>query len=80
VLDATGRRLAKRADDLSLATLRGAGVDPRALIAWVMTSAGFDLGARVTAREATVAFDIARLRREPVVLTEEMVATLSAAR
>jgi glutamyl-tRNA synthetase len=80
VLDATGRRLAKRADDLSLATLREMAVDPRALIAWVMTSAGFDVGVRATAREAILAFDLERLRRDPVVLTEQMVAKLRAAR
>jgi glutamyl-tRNA synthetase len=80
VLDATGRRLAKRADDLSLATLRCSGVDPRAIIQWVMDSAGFEPGARVTAREAIPLFDIVRLRREPVLLTEQVLAELCLAR
>ncbi|HVZ36735.1 MAG TPA: tRNA glutamyl-Q(34) synthetase GluQRS, partial [Polyangiaceae bacterium] len=35
VLDEQGRRLAKRADDLSLESLRDAGVDARAILGWV---------------------------------------------
>lgn len=40
VVDAAGRRLAKRADDLSLAELRDRGVDPRAVASWVARTAG----------------------------------------
>jgi glutamyl/glutaminyl-tRNA synthetase len=80
VLDAMGRRLAKRADALALATLRCSGVDPRAIIGWVMDSAGFDTGARLTPGEATAVFDIERLRREPSVLSEQVLAELLAAR
>lgn len=80
VLDATGRRLAKRADDLSLATLRSAGVDPRAIVAWALSSAGFDVGARVTPREAASTFDLARLLRAPALLSEAVLARLLAAR
>jgi glutamyl-tRNA synthetase len=80
VLDATGRRLAKRADDLALATLRSSGVDPRAIIEWVMASAGFEPGARLTAQEAIRLFDISSLRREPVLLTARVLAELCVAR
>jgi glutamyl-tRNA synthetase len=80
VLDASGRRLAKRADDISLETLRAAGVDPRAIVAWVLRSSGFDAGARVAPREARATFDIQGLRREPVILSESSVADLFAAR
>lgn len=80
VLDAAGRRLAKRADDLALATLRSAGVDPRAIVAWALASAGFDVGARVTAREACSMFDLDRMRREPVLLSDDVLAALWAAR
>ena len=68
VLDASGRRLAKRADDLSLMELRERGVDPRAIVAWAAQSSGMDVAERVTAREALSAFDLARLPREPVLL------------
>lgn len=40
VVDEAGRRLAKRADDLSLDRLRDEGVDPRRLVAWIAASAG----------------------------------------
>jgi glutamyl-tRNA synthetase len=60
--------LAKREADLSLAELRDRGCDPRAVVAWVARSAGMDLGDRITAREATPHFDLARLPRESVVL------------
>lgn len=80
VLDASGRRLAKRADDASLEALRSAGVDPRAVVQWVLASAGFEPGERVTPREASSAFDIDRLRRGPVLLSERTLAELAAAR
>lgn len=80
VLDAAGRRLAKRADDLSLWTLRQSGVDPRAIVQWVLGSAGLDAFARITAREACAAFDIDRLDRRPVFLAGDMIEALKAAR
>jgi glutamyl-tRNA synthetase len=80
VLDAGGRRLAKRADDLSLWTLRQSGVDPRAIVQWVLGSAGLGVSARITAREACAAFDIERLDRRPVFLAEDMIEALKAAR
>ena len=40
VVDGSGRRLAKRADDLSLERLREGGVDPRLLVSWVADSLG----------------------------------------
>jgi glutamyl-tRNA synthetase len=80
VLDAAGRRLAKRADDLALGTLRRSGVDARAIIGWVMSSAGFATEARVSARDMISAFDIERLSRSPVVLSEPVLAGLCAAR
>jgi glutamyl-tRNA synthetase len=80
VLDASGRRLAKRADDVSLEALRAAGVDPRAVIAWVLESAGFAAAARVSLPEARGLFDVQRLRREPVILFQSVLAQLFAAR
>lgn len=80
VLDASGRRLAKRADDLSLSTLREAGVDARAIVAWVLESAGMGAGARVTAHEACALFDTRRIDRRPVFLSEHVIDELLRAR
>jgi len=80
VTDERGRRLAKRENDLSLAALRSAGTDPRAIVGWAAQSAAMDLPERVTAAEATPAFRLDRLSREPVRLTDAVLATLRAAR
>lgn len=80
VLDAQGRRLAKRADDLSLATLRAAGVDPRAILSWVGLGAGCDVPDRLTSRELCQSFDLARLPREPVILSDAALDALKNAR
>ncbi len=80
VVDAEGRRLAKRADDLSLAELRETGVDPRAVVSWAARSAGLDVPERVGAAEVVPIFDLARLPREPVRLDAETVSRLKQAR
>lgn len=61
VVDETGRRLAKRHDDLSLRHLRETGVDPRAVVSWVATSAGMISDARLNPREYLPLFSIARV-------------------
>lgn len=66
VEDAEGRRLAKRADDLGLQTLREGGTDPRAIVAWAARSAGMDVPERVSAAEAARAFSLERLPRAPL--------------
>jgi glutamyl-tRNA synthetase len=80
VLDAEGRRLAKRADDLSLRELREGGTDPRAIVAWAAQSAGLEVPERVTPREALAAFDLERLPRSPVRLSAAVVEALREAR
>jgi len=80
VTDESGRRLAKREADLSLAELRAAGTDPRAIVAWAARSAGIDVGDRVTATEVTPRFELAALPKEPVLLEPELLAALKAAR
>lgn len=80
VLDAEGRRLAKRADDLSLAALAAQGTDPRAILAWVAQSAGLGGPERLEARELCDLLELERLRREPVVLSKEVIAGLRQAR
>jgi glutamyl-tRNA synthetase len=80
VLDETGRRLAKRADDLSLAELAGGGTDPRAVVAWAARSAGMDVAERITAEQAIPAFDFDKLPHTPVRLTQASISELRAAR
>lgn len=77
VVDETGRRLAKRAGDLSLASLREAGVDPRAVVGWCAASAGQEVPERVEAAEVVASFDLARLPLEPVVLSHRDLARMS---
>jgi glutamyl-tRNA synthetase len=80
VLDETGRRLAKRHDDLSLRELRDGGTDPRAIVAWAARSCGIRCAPRVTARVALIDFTLAKLPRSPVTLDAETIAELRAAR
>ncbi|MEO8184734.1 MAG: tRNA glutamyl-Q(34) synthetase GluQRS [Deltaproteobacteria bacterium] len=80
VLDAQGRRLAKRADDLSLEALRDSGVDARAVLAWVGRSAGLNVPERITSRELVAAYDLTRLRRASVSFVQADLDTLLAAR
>ncbi len=80
VTDEHGRRLAKREADLGLAELRAGGSDPRAIVAWVAQSAGIDVAGRVTAREVTPYFELARLARAPLRLDASTVQALKSAR
>lgn len=81
VLDASGRRLAKRADDLSLETLREAGVDARAILAWVGRSAGLSVHEPLASpRELVSAYEPTHLRREPTLLAAEDIAAMLALR
>lgn len=80
VLDADGRRLAKRSDDVSLFALRSAGVDPRAVVAWVAETSGQGARERMLARELCAAFDLSKLPPAPVTLEKERVLALFAAR
>ena len=80
VVDESGRRLAKREADLSLAELRAGGTDPRAIVAWAAQSAGMNGGERCTPSELTPYFDLSRLPREPLCLTPSVVQALKQAR
>ncbi len=79
VTDAGGRRLAKRADDLSLSELRETGVDPRVVVSWAARSAGLDVPKRIVAGEVISIMDLTLLPREPVRLEPETVARLKGA-
>ncbi len=76
VLDESGRRLAKREDDLSLQALREGGTDPRAIVAWAAKSCGIVGAERITARVALIDFVLAKVPREPVILDAATVARL----
>jgi glutamyl-tRNA synthetase len=66
VVDESGRRLAKRSDDVSLNELRQRGVDPRAIVGWTARVSNVAAVARATAAELTPSFSIDRLRRTVV--------------
>jgi glutamyl-tRNA synthetase len=66
VVDEAGRRLAKRADDLSLAELRDRGVDPRKIAGWAASTAGVTVEGLETAAELAGRFTMTRVPREPV--------------
>ncbi len=74
VCDPIGRRLAKREQDLSLLELRERGCDPRGIVAWAARSSGqaaeLRSDARLTAGELIGDFDIMRVPRSPVLLSE----------
>jgi glutamyl-tRNA synthetase len=70
VVDEAGRRFAKRSDDIALSRLREAGVDARDLVGWVARRSGISDASSATARELAPAFDMSRLPREPVVVTQ----------
>lgn len=76
VTDAVGRRLAKRADDLGISTLREAGVDPRAIVGWAARKSGMNVPERLTAREAIPEFSLGALPHAPVKLDAETLAHL----
>jgi glutamyl-tRNA synthetase len=80
VVDASGRRLAKRADDLSLASLREGGTDPRAIVGWVASNSGLDVPDRVAPVECVARFDLGRVPHRPVVLDAATIAELRTAK
>jgi glutamyl-tRNA synthetase len=64
--DESGRRLAKRADDVSLSELRTRGVDPRAIVAWAARVSNIVSVPRTTAAEVARVFSFDCVSREPV--------------
>ncbi|HEY4107273.1 MAG TPA: tRNA glutamyl-Q(34) synthetase GluQRS [Polyangiaceae bacterium] len=79
VTDETGRRLAKREADLSLAELRAGGTDPRAIVTWAAESAGIALDERATAAEITPYFALSRLPKTTVRLDARVLEALKRA-
>ncbi len=58
VVDGSGRRLAKRSDDLSMRELRNRGVEARDVVGWVASSVGMDAPHGGSAAELTPLFDL----------------------
>jgi len=71
VVDAQGKRLAKRHRASSLAELRERGIDPRLIVGWVARSAGLSCGDRPTAAECTASFSLDRVPRSAVTLPDD---------
>lgn len=83
VADESGRRLAKRADDVSLHELRARGVDPRAIVGWAARVSNVANVSHATATEVVSVFSFDHVSREPVAVpnsTGEFVALLVAHR
>lgn len=66
VVDRDGRRLAKRADDVSLASLRARGVSGQDIVAWVARSAGLAHCEGATVSELVAEFQLASVTRADV--------------
>jgi glutamyl-tRNA synthetase len=80
VLDADGRRLAKRADAMSLAELRARGAEARDIVRWAAASAGLADAPLGTAAELTPLFRLDQLRTTPVSVDAAELARLLGAR
>lgn len=76
VVDAEGRRLAKRTDALSLRTLRARGYDARQLVGWVARCSGWPDADWSTARELVSSFAWTRVPRSVVGLPHDIQAEL----
>ncbi len=68
VVDAEGRRLAKRDCDISLAEMRAAGIEPQQLVSWIARHSGIPKAKGQSAAELTPEFDLKRVPRTPLVL------------
>jgi len=71
VTDASGRRLAKRADDVSLRQLRAQGVDPKAIVTWVAGTVGCRSSELVAVHEVTEHFRLQNISRQRVSVTSD---------
>lgn len=71
VVDAAGRRLAKRTEGLSIEELREAGLSPERVVGWIARSAGMGVRCECRPQEALEHFALDSLPREPVSLDSE---------
>jgi glutamyl-tRNA synthetase len=80
VVDADGRRLAKRSDDLALAELRARGVPPERVVAWVARRSGLPDAEPAPAARFAPSFTLKNVPPTPVVLDERARSELFAPR
>jgi glutamyl-tRNA synthetase len=81
LLQPDGKRLAKREGSTTVAGLRAAGVSGEAIVGLLAKWSGLSDGAPVRAAELVRDFSLARVRREPTVVTDaELAALLEGAR
>lgn len=80
VVDACGRRLAKRCDSLGLSTLRELGVDPRAITGWVARNSGMHQVARAIPQELVAEFSWRQVPKQTIVFDDAAHRDLLAAR
>jgi glutamyl-tRNA synthetase len=79
VTDESGRRLAKRSDDVSLARLRASGLDARKLVSWIARRSGIDAREPATAHDLAPHFDMTRVPRDPLAIGARELAELGLA-
>jgi len=77
VTDEHGRRLSKRAADLSLSELRARGADPRAVVAWAARSAGVDGSELAPASAVTPYFRLDHVPRAPARMDAALIDAIS---
>jgi glutamyl-tRNA synthetase len=80
LLQPDGRRLAKREGSTTVAGLRAAGVSAEAIVGLLAKWSGLGDGRPVTARQLVDGFTLARVLREPTVVTAEELDALAGAR
>lgn len=76
LLQADGKRLAKREGALTVAGLRQMGVSAERLVGLLARWSGLGDGAPVSARDLVAGFSLQRVRREPTVVSEAEVEAL----
>ncbi len=76
LVEADGEKLSKRAESLTIRSLREAGVAPQAVVGWLAATLGQDDAGRRTPAEVAATFDLARVRPAPVRVPDDAVARL----
>ena len=73
-----GRKLSKRNEALTVRSLREAGVAPEAFVGWLAAALGQGEARRRTPEDVAAAFDVGRIRPEPVVVPTDLADRLTA--
>ncbi|KOR89896.1 tRNA glutamyl-Q(34) synthetase GluQRS [Paenibacillus solani] len=77
MVDAEGRRLAKRSRGLSISFLRGQGIMPQHIVGWLAWTAGFmDRPEPVTPAELIPHFDLSKVPSSPIRMTDAITSQL----